>query len=94
MESLQTLVAMSVRRGSKLHHNHTIPRCFMRQPKSKGRRIRFVGLKQSPRCWNSTLDDYLKELVYLSSDGEMVVAVDVDDIIVAGKIKKPVDDFK
>ena len=23
------------------------------------------GLKQSPRCWNATLDEYLKELGFL-----------------------------
>ena len=62
------------------------------------------GLKQSPRCWNSTLDDYLKQLefmrsandpcIYVAPDGEMLVGVYVDDIVVAGKIGKMVEDFK
>ena len=53
------------------------------------------GLKQSPRCWNSTLDNYLKKIgflqsvsdpcVYISALGKelAVVGVYVDDIVVA-----------
>ena len=61
------------------------------------------GLKQSPRCLDSALDDYLKKLgyprssgdscTYASSDGEMVVGVCIGDIIVAGKTEKTVDGF-
>ena len=49
------------------------------------------GLKESPRCWNSTLDNYLGFLqsvsdpcVYLSALGKelAVVGVYVDDIVV------------
>ena len=54
------------------------------------------GLKQSPRCWNSVLDDYLKKLrfvqaagdpcLYMASEGEMLlIAIYVDDILLAGK---------
>ena len=54
------------------------------------------GLKQSPRCWNSTLDSCLKKMgfvqatgdpcLYISSEGEMfLIAVYVDDILLAGK---------
>ena len=56
------------------------------------------GLKQLPRCWNSVLDEYLKQFgfVKLTSDpciytmacGEMIVGVYVDDIIIAGKNEK------
>ena len=62
------------------------------------------GLKQSPRCWNSVLDEYLKQFgfVKLTSDpciytmacGEMIVGVYVDDIIIAGKNEKQVKVFK
>ena len=62
------------------------------------------GLKQSPRCWNSTLDEYLRQLkfvrsandpcVYVAPDGEMIIGVYVDDIIVAGKTEKRVEEFK
>ena len=61
------------------------------------------GLKQSPRCWNSTLDDYLKQLgfgrstsdpcIYVASNGEMIVGVYVDDIVIASKSEE-VEDFK
>ena len=54
------------------------------------------GLKQSPRCWNSALDNKLKQMgfvqakgdpcLYLASEGEMfIIAVYVDDIVLAGK---------
>ena len=55
------------------------------------------GLKQSPRCWNSALDNKLKQMgfvqakgdpcLYLASEGEMfIIAVYVDDIVLAGKV--------
>ena len=54
------------------------------------------GLKQSPRCWNSALDDYLKKIgfvqaagdpcLYMSTEGEMfLIAIYVNDILLAGK---------
>lgn len=54
------------------------------------------GLKQSPRCWNSTLDDQLKQIgfiqsksdpcVYVAAEGEpFIIAIYVDDILLAGK---------
>ena len=56
------------------------------------------GLKQSPRCWNHTLDNRLKEMsfkqapcdpcLYIHSDSEgeiFVVGVYVDDIILGGR---------
>ena len=54
------------------------------------------GLKQSPRCWNAALDHKLKQMgfvqakgdpcLYMASEGEMfIIAVYVDDIVLAGK---------
>lgn len=54
------------------------------------------GLKQSPRCWNSVLDSHLNKMgftqtnsdpcLYVPSEGEMfIIAVYVDDILLAGK---------
>ena len=53
------------------------------------------GLKQAPRCWNHELDQHLKSLkltqshsdpcIYTASDGRIIVAVYVDDIIVAAE---------
>ena len=54
------------------------------------------GLKQSPRCWNSALDHKLKQMgfvqakgdpcLYMASEGEIfIIAVYVDDIVLAGK---------
>ena len=53
------------------------------------------GLKQSPRCWNSVLDQFLKKIgfvqatsdpcLYIASEGELfLIAVYVDDIVLAG----------
>ena len=63
------------------------------------------GLKQSPRCWNSALDVQLKEMgfaqstsdpcVYMSTKGEMfVIAVYVDDIVLAGKTDERIAEVK
>ena len=63
------------------------------------------GLKQSSRCWNSTIDGYLKQLGYLQSNsdpcvyiaavGKMaVVGVYVDDIVVACKSEAKLKKFK
>ena len=57
------------------------------------------GIKQSSRCWNSALDTHLKKMgfvqsagdpcLYMSSEGEMfLIAVYVDDILLAGKSDK------
>ena len=57
------------------------------------------GLKQSPRCWNSTLHNHLKRMgfiqmttdpcVYRSSGGELAyLGVYVNDIIVAAQTDK------
>ena len=54
------------------------------------------GLKQSPRCWNTTLDSHLKELgfvqlgsdpcIYRSSGGDLcLLGVYVDDIALASR---------
>ena len=53
------------------------------------------GLKQSPRCWNSALDKYLREIgflqtksdpcIYISTGEELfIIVVYVDDILLAG----------
>ena len=59
------------------------------------------GLKQAPRCWNMTLDHLLKSMgfvqtksdpcLYISSEGELcIIAVYVDDILLATKSEKKV----
>ena len=74
---------------------------FMKQPEgfaSKGQEHlvcklnrSIYGLKQSPRCWNSALDNHLNKMdftqttsdpcLYIATEGEMfVIAVYVDDI--------------
>ena len=64
------------------------------------------GLKQSPRCWNSVLDSRLKLMgfkqansdtcIYTAfAEGEMfIIAVYVDDIILAGKSDKKLKEVK
>ena len=63
------------------------------------------GLKQAPRCWNMTLDHLLKNMgfeqtksdlcLYISSEGELcIIAVYVDDILLATKSKKRMKDVK
>ena len=63
------------------------------------------GLKQSPRCWNSALDCQLKAMsfaqttsdpcLYISTEGEMfVIAVYVDDIVLAGKSDRRLSEVK
>lgn len=86
---------------------------FMKQPKgfaAKGQehlvcRLKksLYGLKQSPRCWNQTLDARLKVMgfqqstsdpcIYTSeskSDGIFILAVYVDDILLAGKSEQKI----
>ena len=60
------------------------------------------GLKQSPRCWNQALDKHLKKMGFKSSTndpciytqnsgGEVsILAVYVDDIVLAGKSTKKI----
>ena len=63
------------------------------------------GLKRSPRCWNSALNDYLKQTgfvqaagdscLYMASEGEMfLIAIYVDDILLAGKSMKRMNTVK
>lgn len=63
------------------------------------------GLKQSPRCWNTALDDHLKSMnfeqtrsdpcLYVSTQGELVIiAVYVDDILIAGKTDERIAEVK
>ncbi len=63
------------------------------------------GLKQSPRCWNEALDKHLKTMgfqqatsdpcIYTASGGEIfLIAVYVDDIILAGKSHERMKEVK
>ena len=63
------------------------------------------GLKQSPRCWNYALDTKLKKMgfiltasdpcIYMSSEGEMfIIGVYVNDIVLAGKSDKKIEEVK
>ena len=56
-------------------------------------------MKQSPRCWNSTLDSSLKKMGFLQATGDPFLyvapkgeifqfAVYVDDIVLAEKMTK------
>ena len=63
------------------------------------------GLKQSPRCWNVALDEHFKEIgfvqhqedpcLYTATGGETVmIAVYVDDILIATKSEEKMDQVK
>ena len=63
------------------------------------------GLKQSPRCWNSTLDAHLKDMgyvqstndpcIYTTTDGELsIIGVYVDDFVIAGKSSERIKQVK
>ena len=64
------------------------------------------GLKQAPRCWNSYLDSYLKENKFEQSksdsciytrvidDDLCILAVYVDDLIIASKLDRNIDFIK
>ena len=88
---------------------------FMRQPEGyviKGKehlvcRLKqsLYGLKQSPRCWNSTLDTQLKSMgytpsnhdpcIYTSSDDDFsIIGVYVDDFVVAAKNPEKIEQVK
>lgn len=62
-------------------------------------------LKQTPRCWNCSLDDSLKRLgfvqtsgdscIYVKSEGDpCIIAVYVDDLILACKSDKLMKEIK
>lgn len=63
------------------------------------------GLKQSPLCWNSTLNNHFNKMgfkqttsdpcLYVATEGEMfIIAVYVDDILLAGKSDKRINEVK
>ena len=57
------------------------------------------GLKQSPRCWNGTLDRFIQSTsdpcIYTALEGEaFIIGVYVDDIILARKSEKKMADIK
>ena len=64
------------------------------------------GLKQSPRCWNYVLDEHLKSMgfvqtpsdpcIYVSDDDSnpFVIAVYVDDIVLAGPSDEKIAEVK
>ena len=63
------------------------------------------GLKQSSRCWNEALDKHLKKMgfkqssydpcIYVLNSGEeiVIIAVYIDDIIIAGKTEEIVQQY-
>ena len=88
---------------------------YMKQPEGyieKGRehlvcklKKSLYRLKQSPKCWNFTLDNFLKEIgfvqatgdpcLYTASEGKMfLIAVYVDDIVLTAKDSKRMADIK
>ena len=63
------------------------------------------GLKQSPRCWNSTLDAHLKSMgyvqstsdpcIYTSTEGETsIIGVYVDDFVIATESSERIEQVK
>ena len=63
------------------------------------------GLKQSPRCWNSTLDAHLKDMgyvqstndpcIYTLSEGELsIIGVYVDDFVATGESSGRIEQVK
>ena len=64
------------------------------------------GLKQSPRCWNSVLDSKLKSMGFRQTMGDpciyvkeecgeiFIIAVYVDDILLAGKNNQKINEVK
>ena len=63
------------------------------------------GLKQSPRCWNYTLDTHLKSMgyvqstsdpyIYTLSEGETSInGVYVDDFVIAAKTTAKINEIK
>jgi hypothetical protein len=62
------------------------------------------GLKQSPRCWNAALDGHLRKIgfiqstsdpcIYTADEGLVILAVYVDDIILAAKSEQHLNKVK
>ena len=63
------------------------------------------GLKQSPHCWNSVLDDQLNKMGFIRSENDpsiyrrcgremFNIGVYVDDIVLAAKSEKQLNDVK
>lgn len=62
------------------------------------------GLKQSPRCWNAALDGHLRDIglsqstsdpcIYTSEGGSVILAVYVDDIILAARSEQRMREVK
>ena len=117
LESIRTLIALSVQYGLELHqidvttaflNGQLKEEVFMKQPEgftADGQenlvchlKKSLYGLKQSPRCWNTALDDHLKRssfvpvesdpCMYRATEGEpFFIGVYVDDIVMATKDK-------
>ena len=87
-------------------NGHLEEEMFMRQPEGfveEGKehlvcklKQSLYGLKQSPRCWNSTLDAHLKGMgyvqstndpcIYTTSEGDFsIIGVYVDDFVIAAE---------
>ena len=96
-------------------NGHLEDEVFMRQPEGfvvEGKehlvcRLKqsLYGLKQSPRCWNSTLDAHLKDMgyvqstndpcIYTLSEGELsIIGVYVDDFVVTGESSERIEQVK
>ena len=88
---------------------------YMKQPKGfvkKGGeelvcklRKSIYGLKQSSRCWNTTLDSHLKEMGFVQSTSDPCIYVDtradgfyigvyVDDMVLAGPTERRIKEIK
>ena len=64
------------------------------------------GLKQSPRCWNTALDSHLKKMKFIQTKADpciyvfkdktetVIIAVYVDDILIAGTSNKKIAEVK
>ena len=60
------------------------------------------GLKQSPRCWNSTLDTHLQNMGFMQMKSdpclyllhELILAVYVDDILICGRTDQEIEKVK
>ncbi len=61
------------------------------------------GLKQSPMCWNTVLDEYLRQMEFVQTSGDpcvyvsariselMILAVYVDDLLLTGQSQAEID---
>ena len=64
------------------------------------------GLKQSPHCWNTALDSHMKKMKYVQTKADpciyvfkdktetVIIAVYVDDILIAGTSNKKIAEVK